>query len=195
MPGTNAGRPRSEKAREAIIKAVRGLVHEAGGVGLSIEAIARRAKVGKPTIYRWWPTLGDVVLEALLQEADESIDAPAFESLFHSLRRFLRLSVAALEDSGAHLRFLMSQAQGDEDFRQRFREQFVARRRAVLRSIFEQAAERGQLGSGHSPELLVDVVFGAMWYRLLVGHAPMDEVFADELTDMVMGLAADGCGN
>lgn len=190
MPKVNAGRPRSEKAREAIIDAVRELLHESGGAALSIEAIARRAGVGKPTIYRWWPSLADVVLEALLQEADESIDPPAFESLYHSLRGFLRRSMAALEGGGPQLRFIMAQAQQDEAFRERFREQFVARRRAVLRSIFEQAAARGQLGAGHSPELLVDVVFGAMWYRLLVGHAPLDEALADGLTDMVMGLAS-----
>lgn len=185
------GRPRNEKSREAILAATRDLLNEKGGAGLSIEAIARRAEVGKPTIYRWWPSLADIVLEALLQQADATIAVPPFESLRGSLRPFLRRSMKAIADGGgAHLRFLMAQAQMDDGFRARFRDNFTARRRAVLKSIFQQAVERGQIGAGQDLEMLVDLVFGAMWYRLLIGHAPMDERFADDLTEVIVGLVA-----
>lgn len=189
MAKAKIGRPRSEKARNAIFEATRELLREKGGGGLSIEAVARRAGVGKPTIYRWWPTLADLVLDVLLRQADAEIPVPSHESLQETLCEFLRQSVRVIQEGcGLHLRFLMAQAQMDTEFRERFRENFVARRRDVLRSIFLKAADRGQIDPRYNPELLVDIVFGAMWYRLLVGHAAMDESFADELTQAVVGL-------
>ncbi|WP_147821020.1 TetR/AcrR family transcriptional regulator [Salidesulfovibrio onnuriiensis] len=186
---TKAGRPRSEQAREAILNATQALLKESQGAGLTIEAIARRAKVGKPTIYRWWPTLADVVLEALLCQADANITIPPFESLQKTLRHILRLSVKAIADgAGVHLRFLMAQAQQDEAFRERFRKNFTAKRRAVLKSIFMKAVEHGNIGPDQDLDMLTDVVFGVMWYRLLTGHAPMDETFADKVTGMVMKM-------
>lgn len=183
------GRPRSEKSQEAVIKATHELLHEQGGAGLTIEAIARRANVGKPTIYRWWPTLADIVLEAVLLQATTKIMVIHFESLQKTLSQFLKQSMKTITDGdGAHLRFLMAHAQKDEDFRKRFRDNFTAQRRTVLRSIFLQAMERGQISPEQNLEMLIDIVFGTMWYRLLIGHAPMDESFADELTEVVIKL-------
>lgn len=189
MAKAKIGRPRSEKAQEAILRATQELLGETEGAELSIEAIARRAKVGRPTIYRWWPTLADVVLEALLRQAYTDIPVPSFVSLRQSLGEFLRLSVAVIEaGGGVHLRFLMAQAQRDAAFRERFRKGFVTQRREVLRSIFIKAAELGQFSVDRDLDLLVDMVFGTMWYRLLTGHAAMDASFADELTEAVIAL-------
>jgi len=189
MAKAKIGRPRSEKSRDAILRATQALLSEKGGGGLTVEAIAKRAEVGKPTIYRWWPTLADIVLEALLRQADAEIPVPVLESFEDALRQFLRLSMKAIEEGGGlHLRYLMAQAQKDEAFRERFRENFVAERRAALRSIFQRARERGQIGAGSDPDMLVDLVFGAMWYRLLTGHAPLDESFADALAETVFAL-------
>ena len=188
MAKAKPGRPRSEKSRKAVLKATHDLLKETGGAGVTIEAIARRAGVGKPTLYRWWPGLADIVLEVLLVQADKEIPVPAFQSLQATLGQFLRQSMLALEWSGVHLRFLMAQAQKDADFGQRFRENFVAKRRAVLNSIFLQAVERGQINPGQNLELLADMVFGAMWYRLLTGHSSLNQAFAHELTETIMGL-------
>ena len=184
------GRPRSEKARVAIITATDVLLREMGGTGLTIEAIAKRAGVGKPTIYRWWPSMADIVLEVLLHRAGREIPVEQGETLEHTLRLFLRRSMQAIHDgSGAHLRFLMAQAQQDEAFRQRFREKFTAQRRGVLREILVEAAEKGGQDMDHDPDLLVDMIFGAMWYRLLTGHGPLDQAFADQLAGLAAGLA------
>lgn len=189
MTKTKVGRPRSEKAQEAVLEATHALLQENGGSGLTIEAIARRAKVGKPTIYRWWPSMADIVLEVLLHQAEADITVPAFTSLDETLRAFLRLSMKAIgQGAGAHLRFLMAHAQQDDDFRERFRENFTLKRRAALDSIFVKARDRGQIDSDQDTDILVDIVFGAMWYRLLTGHAPLDQHFADALTKTVLAL-------
>ncbi len=192
MAKARVGRPRSEKSREAILDAAQDLLQETGGVGVSIEAIARRAGVGKPTIYRWWPSLADIVLEGLLDQADKGITVPSSDSLREKLRHFLGLSMEALDWCGVHLRFLMAQAQMDEEFRERFRENFVANRRAALKSVFQQAREQGDIAPDRNLDLLVDAVFGAMWYRLLVGHGALDQAFADALTELAMGMVQAG---
>ncbi|WP_031480748.1 TetR/AcrR family transcriptional regulator [Maridesulfovibrio frigidus] len=192
MVKAKTGRPRSEKSREAIINATHDLLAEKGVAGVTIEAIAKRAGVGKPTIYRWWATSADIVLEAVLSQAETSIPVPTCDSLGEALRQFLRQSMQSIADGGgAHLRFLMAQAQKDEGFRERFRANFVAKRRAALVSIFLEAVEDGQIGSDHNLEMVVDMIFGAMWYRLLIGHAPMDKSFADELTQIILGVVQD----
>lgn len=183
------GRPRSEKAREAILGATHALLHENDGKGLTIEAIARRAGVGKPTIYRWWPSLADIVLDALRSQADATIAIPQYASLHQCLQEFLRQSMQAInQGAGVHLRFLMAQAQTDQAFRKRFQELFVAKRRAVLRALLQKGVERGDIPPEQNLEILVDIIFGAMWYRLLTGHAPVDVAFADELTATVLRL-------
>ena len=96
MAKAKIGRPRSEKSQEAIIKATSALLSDTGGARLTIEAIARQAGVGKPTIYRWWPSMADIVLEVLLRQADTEITVPTFESLDGALRQFLRLSMKAI---------------------------------------------------------------------------------------------------
>lgn len=189
MTHTKIGRPRSEKAQKAILNATHDLLNEKGGAGLTVEAIARRAGVGKPTIYRWWPSMADIVLDVVLRQADADIPVPSFKSLRETLGQFLRQSVKANVDwGGVHLRFLMAHAQKDEKFRKRFRDNFVAKRRAILNSILLQAIEHGQIAPEYNLNTMTDIVFGAMWYRLLVAHAPMDEAFADELTEIVIRL-------
>lgn len=183
------GRPRSEQARQAILEAAGTLLEQRGGDALSIEAVARQAGVGKPTIYRWWPSLADIVLEVLLCRAERDIPAPKDGTYADMLRVFVRDSIHALNAGAApHLRFLMAQAQLDPEFQQRFRDHFVERRRAALCDIFRQAVRRGELPASTKPDMLADLVFGPMWYRLLTGHAPLDEEFAHELTRSVLAL-------
>lgn len=189
MKKTKPGRPRSEKARAAILEATEMLLKNEIA-GLSIEAIARQAKVGKPTIYRWWPSLADIVLDVLLLQADAKITVPTGRPLAKSLGPFLQDSVDALNrGAGKHLRFLMAQAQKDQAFRERFRERFVSARRTVLKDMFDRAVDKAEIAPNQNTELLVDMVFGAMWYRLLTGHAPLDRVFAQQLAVAVIKSA------
>ena len=189
MTKTKIGRPRSEKAQEAILNATHDLLDEKGGAGLTIEAIAKRAGVGKPTIYRWWPSLADIVLDVLLRQADADIPVPPFTTLRETLLQFLGRSMQSILDgSGVHLRFLMARAQTDDSFRERFRENFTLKRRAVLKALFLQAVEHGEIAAGQNLDMLIDLIFGTMWYRLLTDCAPMDEAFAHELTEVVMSL-------
>lgn len=190
MSESKIGRPRSEKSREAILNAIDALLEEKEGRDLTIEAVAKRAKVGKPTLYRWWPTLADIVLEAGLRRAEMNIVISSEEGPQEKLRMFLRQSVKAITDGGGvYLRFLMAQAQENEEFRKRFRDSFVASRREVLCGVIREAVDYDKTSSTRNLDLFVDIVFGAMWYRLLVGHASLDQSFTDALVDIVLSDA------
>src|SRR3954462_3191086 len=99
------------------------LVVELGYPGLSVEGIAARSGTGKQTIYRWWPTKADVLLDALATKADLHIPIPDEGSYVEDLRTFLVTSFALGHDPRVveMLRALMAHAQIDTDFGDRFR--------------------------------------------------------------------------
>jgi AcrR family transcriptional regulator len=179
------GRPRSEAARQAILGAAISELKERGYAALTVEGIAARAGVGKQTIYRWWPSKAEVVLTALLDLSETTIAVPDEGSLPADLMGFL---AETFRQRGQRpvLVGLMAQALLDPVFATAFRERFLFRRRAVLREILDRAAARGEIAPDLDPELLIDVVYGVLWYRLLLDHAPLDDAAGRQLADLVV---------
>lgn len=172
-------RTRSETSRRAILEAALALAREHGYAGLTADALAAAAGVGKQTIYRWWKSLGEVVLDGL-RESARSVSAPETGSLEGDLTAFLRSTFRLQRGPNATepiLRGLIAEAQLDEAFAPKFRE-FIEARRAVLRSIVLRHVPASR---AVEVEATVDMLFGAMWYRMLVGHGPLDTKFADTL--------------
>jgi AcrR family transcriptional regulator len=182
------GRTRSDASRRAILDAALALVGEQGYAQLTIEGIAARAGTGKQTIYRWWPSKAAVVLEALNAAAAMDIPVPDTGSLSGDLTAFLRSTFAAgSRRPYTHaLTALMAAAQLDPAFGASFREDFIGARRTVLRTLLDRAVERGEWTPRVPLDTLVDVVFGVLWYRVLVGHAPLDDRLAAELAEIVV---------
>jgi AcrR family transcriptional regulator len=180
------GRKRSEESRLAILSAAMELTAEVGYTGLTIDGIAARSGTGKQTIYRWWPSKADVLLEAAAMKADLFVPIPDEGDLTEDLRRFLVASfaLAGRKPLADALRAVMAQAQIDEDFRQRLWTVFLERRRDALRVLLDRAAARGDLAA--AVETATDVVFGVIWYRLLTDR-PLDDQLADELVALLSG--------
>lgn len=87
--------------------------------------------------------------------------------------------------SGPIVRGLMAEAQLDPEFGRAFREDFIARRREVLLKVLRRGQRRGEISDIADLELIVDLIYGPMWYRLLNQHAPLDEDFAQRLLDQI----------
>ena len=177
LPSSRAGRPRSERCRRKILAAADALLAEHGFAGMSVDAIAQVAGVSKATIYRWWPNKAAVVMEALLGaiEADFSTDAggDAEEDLIIRIRRTIALFRSP---KGRILASLIGEAQVDPEVAAAYRQRLLGPRRAGLRAVLERAVAAGTLRLDDI-ELAIGIVYGPLYARLLLGHAPLDDAF------------------
>ena len=187
----HTGRRRNAAARDAILDVTFDLLRTRGAAGLTIDAIAEAAGVGRQTIYRWWPSKGAVAAEAMARQARAIVPVRDTGSFADDLTQFLADSFAGLEDPGMRraLRQLVSAAQADEHVAEVLAE-FTAQRRAALRALLERGRASRDIAPDADRELLVDVAHGVLWYRLLVGHAPLDPRAARDLAAHLLAAGA-----
>jgi AcrR family transcriptional regulator len=180
----HTGRRRNDAAKEAILDAAFRLLSDpaTGEGGLTIDAIAAAAGVGRQTIYRWWPSKGAVLADALIRYAQVVVPERNTGSFEGDLAAFLTDSFAGLATRGYpdRLRQIVAAAQQDEHVA-RVLADFTAVRRAALRALLERGRDAGELAGDADLDMLVDMAYGVLYYRLLVGHAPLDEKAARSL--------------
>ncbi|MFJ5614332.1 TetR/AcrR family transcriptional regulator [Streptomyces sp. NPDC093221] len=191
------GRPRSETARRAVLDAALRLCQDGGYQALTMKGIAENAGVGRQTVYRWWPAKQDVLLDALrdlgLRKA-EHLDPDSGDTL-RDVRTLLDATfVLTRKLTGKALVGLMADAQHDPDLSQRLQSTVIGPRRQALRALLARGVERGELaGEDRTLDLAVDFAFGAMWYRLISHHAPVDASLGEQITTALAKLlSADG---
>jgi len=152
------GRPRDEKTRRALLEAARALIVEDGYPNVTMDDIAARARAGKQTIYRWWPSKGALVLEAY---TDWVAQLPRSRrrrpSLSSTMVEFCRGATAA----APVLRALMAEAQFDKDLHARLISELVRPRGDELRACLahRRSVER---------EVVVNLLSGLVWQRLML---------------------------
>jgi len=178
----HTGRRRNEAARDAILSAAYRLLSQPGTEALTIDSIAAEAGVGRQTIYRWWPTKGAVLADALAQHARVVVPDRDTGSFTADLAAFLTDTFAGLADEGlsGRLRQIVAAAQQDEHVAHVLTD-FTAVRRSALRAILERGQASGELTPDADLDMLVDMAYGVLYYRLLVGHAPLDAAAARSL--------------
>ena|SRR5256885_7069924 len=178
---------RSEKARTAILRAARELLDQRGFQRLTIEGIAGRARVGKATIYRWWPSKAAVVMDAVLEAASARIPFPDTGSAREDLRGQIAsvIELYTHTKTGRGIRFLIAESQHDSSLAESLRDRFIASRRAEAATVFERGIERGELRADLDVGVAIDALYGAVYYRLLVSHAPLDSTYVDTLIGQV----------
>ena len=182
------GRPRSEKARKAILEAAAELLLARGLGAVSMDAVAERAGVSKATIYRWWPSKEMLALDALLDWAAASAPTRDTGSLRGDLLALVRPFVREIRRRpfGRVIAALVTEAQSDPQFAEAYRTHFVEPRREAMRAAFARAAQRGEVPADLDVEVAVDLIYGPLYHRLLHGHAPLSARFADQVVDMAL---------
>lgn len=182
------GRPRSERARGAILAAATDLLVSGRIDAVTMEAIAARAGVSKSTIYKWWPSPAHVILESFFNRARHTmaVDENA------SLQEVLASQVASLmrlfrdSDAGPLMAELMAASQADPDIRAALDERWLRPRRQVSGSLLRAAIERGELDAGTDIPAAVDQIFAPVYYRLLLGHEPLNDALPATLVRQVL---------
>jgi AcrR family transcriptional regulator len=140
-----------------------------------------RAQVSKETLYRWWHSKNEVVLDALAERGQRTIPLPDTGALRDDLRAFLRATVDSADPTTVRLLYhLAAAAASDESLACQVRDRFLATRRADLGQILSRAAARGEITSDYAT-LAVDFVYGTLWYRLIFRAGPLDYTWADDL--------------
>lgn len=184
-PSKTRGRPRSELAKQAVLRAARELLDEVGPGAVTIEALAARAGVGKPTIYRWWPDRHAVLMTALMEaDAAATEDSRPRSSALSGLRLQLRRIVARFATTtGRHVTSLIAASDAESELSKAFRSHFVLARRAEGSDLLEQAIVQQEVRADLHIEVVLDMLYGPLFFRLLLGHAPLDERFVDQLLD------------
>jgi AcrR family transcriptional regulator len=184
------GRPRSERARRAILRAAADLLLDEGTAQISMDAVAERAGVSKATIYRWWPSKERLALDALLEWAGTGGSPRDTGSLRGDLLSLVRPWVREIRRRpfGRVIAALVTAAQSDPAFAEDYRRHFVEQRRAPMRAAFERAIARGEAPADLDVEVALDLIYGPVYHRLLHGHAALTDRFAASVID----LALDG---
>jgi AcrR family transcriptional regulator len=183
------GRPRSEKARKAVLDAAAELLLERGLSAVSMDAVAERAGVSKATIYRWWPTKEALALDALHTEwAAAAPDPRATGSLRADLLALLR-PWAELVRSRPFARViaaLVTEARTDPVFDAEYQQRVIKPRRDQAREVFRHAIDRGEIPADTNLEVALDLIYGPLYHRLLHGHLPLNDQFVRDVVDMAL---------
>ena len=174
------GRPRSQEAHNAVLNVALRLVTQRGFRSVSVNEIAAEAGVGKMTIYRHWPNKAALVMDSLLVLIGSDTDFPKTESAIKSLRRQLDLQASFFRGSRGNLiRSLVAEAQYDPELAIAFRERWLIPRREGVRRILLAAVAEGSLRSDIDIDTAIDLLYGSLYYRLLLGSGALDKSFVD----------------
>ena len=183
------GRPRSQRARRAVLESAAALMLRDGLNGVTMDAVARDAGVSKATIYRWWPAKETLAVDALFDEWDAAV--PHSEDT-GSLRGDLLALICPWVKLVKQRRYapvvagLVAKVQSDPEFAKVFNTRLVEPRRERAREAFRRSVERGEIAQPPDMELAIDLLYGPIYHRLLQSHAPVNDQFLRHLVDAVV---------
>ena len=181
------GRPRSPETREKILKAAYKMLNEVGFMDLTIEGVAARAGVGKPTIYRRWKNKTALTMDAFLEAVNPELAFPDSGSVRQDFREQMQKLVKLMNSPrGEVLANVIGCGQADDELIEVYLENWLTPRREDAIAIFQRGVERGELREGVDAEVAIDALYSPLFYRLLLKHQPLTDEFVDELLDVVM---------
>ena len=176
------GRPRSEKTKTAILTAAYELLLETGFGAVTIEKIAERAGVSKATIYKWWPNKAAVVMDAFFDVAVVRLPIPDTGSTIKDMIiQVNNLAKFLTSREGKVINEIIAEGQYDQKLAETYRTIYFKPRRLDSRYILERGISRGELKQNLDIELIMDLIFGPVFYRLLITGDVVDENFIKSL--------------
>lgn len=186
-----AGRPRDAKVTEAILDAVLAELADKGFGGLTMDAVARRARVGKSALYRRWPSKVEMaadLMRALSVTEDPSPDTGSFVG---DIRALLDEVLTWLTDDRVRRVYpdLLAEAQRTPALGEALMT-FVGRpRRARAEKVLERAADRGDLAIGADQEVIMDALAALVFWRLIALGQPVTARHLDRVAAAVCAMA------
>jgi AcrR family transcriptional regulator len=187
-PEIKRGRPRQASVRDAVLAGAGQLLLQAGIKGFSIEGVARLSGASKGTIYKWWPSKGALALDGFYTLVSPTIDTTLTGNVEQDLVTQVNAVLALFRDTaiGPILAGLISEAQRDPELAAAIRERWLEPRRLCGVAILETGKATGHLRPDFDPTTVLDQVYGPIYLRLLIGHAPLTDDLAAMLVRTIL---------
>jgi AcrR family transcriptional regulator len=182
------GRPRDPAVRRKILGAASALLNEGGLVAVTMEAVAARAGVGKPTLYREWPNAQAVAMAAFLESAKAPPGVRKSGAALGALRMQLKnVAEVFATRAGRNTAMMIAAAQSDSELAKVFYNHFVLKSREEGRMLLVRAIAEGELRKDIDIEAALDLIYAPLYFRLLIGHGPLDAAFTDAILELALG--------
>jgi AcrR family transcriptional regulator len=184
------GRPRSEKARLAILRSTLKILAETGFADFTMEGVASHADVGKATVYRWWPNKGALIADAFASSTTRKLRFPDTGSVKTDMSRQMRqLAKVFRSRRGRIVSAILAAGQSDKELIKAFRDRFLWPRRREAYATLKRGIQRGELKRNTDLNLLLDSLYGPIYMRFLIRHDRLTPEFIDHLCQLVLGGA------
>lgn len=184
--GRKAGRPRSESSKRAILEATRRLLTHTSVQKLSIEAIAKKASVGKTTIYRWWPNKTSVIVDAVFSQPAFHNILPTPSSASDGIRAQIeKLGRQLSGKNGRIVAEILGESQAEPEALRIFIETFLQDRYNSLSALLEAGKKNGEFAIDLDTETAIDVILGPIFFRLISGQE-IDDTSTHQLTQLLL---------
>jgi AcrR family transcriptional regulator len=179
---------RQVQSEAAILKATREILAESGVQGLTMEGVAARAGVAKTTVYRRWSSKEDLAMAVLLDMVAQVVAVPDLESTRDELVAFVDGAVKILGSTlmGRVMQGLVSELAANPALARSFQERVVAMRVSEVHRLVERGIDRGDLRPDTDIELAHELLFGPVYYRLLLSGASLEAGLAERIVDAVL---------
>lgn len=183
----SVGRPRSEASKTAILNATIDLLEESEYSTLTMEAIAARAGVGKATIYRWWSNKPKLVLDAFLMSTETHLHFLENTPIRENFRQQLKTLANVLNGSlGRTVVALVAESGENSEIAKTFYTDFLRPRREDAKLILERAISQGEIQAAINLDVVSDMLYGPIYFNILIYKKKIDSKFIDTLVDQVM---------
>jgi AcrR family transcriptional regulator len=153
---------------------------------LTMEAVAARAGVGKPTLYKWWPSKAALILTMFGERIDLQPASAKGETVEATIRANVSRLIAQFNGLfGKVMRDLIAEGQSEPDVLRELFNEHIKPRRDRLAAQMEAAKTSGELATDANPDLAMDAIFGALYFRFLLRIEPFDKSYGDALVTQV----------
>lgn len=179
---TKRGRPCNMETQNSIISASYHLLLEQGFGAVTVEKIADRAGVSKATIYKWWPNKAAVVMDGVLSAAAERLPVPDTGSAYHDIQQHAaNLTLFLMSREGKVITELIGEGQFDPGLAEAYRTRYFNPRRLEAKQLIERGIHRGELKDHLDIELIIDLIYGPIFYRLLVLSDHLEDGYVENV--------------
>jgi AcrR family transcriptional regulator len=181
------GRPRSERARQAILRSTLKILGRNGFSDFKIEEVAEHASVGKATVYRWWANKGALIADAFASSTTRKLRFPDTGSVYSDMSQQMRQLVKVFRSRhGRIVSAILAAGQTDKDLIEAFRERFLWPRRREAYRTLRRAMARGELSKNADLDLILDSLYGPIYMRFLIQHDQLTPDFVERLCALVL---------